>query len=73
MIFSLMYAQFTTIYNTRLSFKKSYYLLKARTNYGLFNIRFLGTKTWNNIDETFKLFSFHKYKKRLKEGYIDQY
>ena len=60
-------------YNTRLSSKKSYYLPKARTNYGLFNIRFLGTKTWNNIDETVKLFSFHKFKKRLKDGYIDQY
>ena len=54
-------------YNTRLSSKKSYYLPKARTNYGLFNIHFLGTKTWNNIDETVKLFSFHKFKKRLKD------
>ena len=33
----------------------------------------LGTETWNNIDETVKLFSFHKFKKRLKDGYIDQY
>ncbi len=60
-------------YNTRLSSKKSYYLPKVRTNYGLFNIRFLGTKIWNSIDETVKSFSFQKFKKRLRDNYLDKY
>ena len=60
-------------YNTRLSSKESYYLPKERTNYGLFNIRFLGTKTWNSIEETVKSFSFQKFKKRLRDDYLDQY
>ena len=60
-------------YNTRLSSKKSYYLPKARTNYGLFNIRFLGTKTWNSIEETVKSFSFYKFEKKLRDDYLDQY
>ena len=36
-------------YATRLAFKKSYYLQKARTNYGKFNICFSGAKLWNAI------------------------
>ena len=32
-------------YNTRLACKNSYYLPKIRTNYGKFNIRFLGIKS----------------------------
>ena len=63
-------------YNTRLSklsSKKSYYLPKAKTNYGLFNMRFLGTKTCNSIEETVKSFCFQKFKKRLKDVYLDQY
>ena len=36
-------------YNTRHSAKQSYYLPKARTNYGKFNIRFQGPKIWNHL------------------------
>ena len=36
-------------YATRLASKKSYYLPKARTNYGKFIVRFSGAKLWNVI------------------------
>ena len=40
-------------YNTRLASKDSYYISKVRTNYGKFNIRFVGAKVWNSIQEDF--------------------
>jgi hypothetical protein len=43
-------------YNTRSAAKQSYYIPKIRTNYGLFNIRFQGTKVWNSIEENIKNF-----------------
>ena len=36
-------------YNTRSAANQSYYLPRARTNYGLFNIRFQGPKVWNSF------------------------
>ena len=36
-------------YNTRIASRNNYYLPKARTNYGIFNIRFTGAKVWNLI------------------------
>lgn len=44
-------------YNTRSAAKQSYYLPKARTNYGKFNIRFQGPKIWNSIDDKIKAVS----------------
>ena len=41
-------------YNTRSAVKQSYYLPKARANYGKFNIRFQGLKIWNSIDDKIK-------------------
>jgi len=41
-------------YQTRLASKISYYLPKARTNYGEFDIRFFGAKVWNSIDDSLK-------------------
>ena len=41
-------------YNTRLASRDSYYISKVRTNYGKFNICFVGAKVWNSIDESFK-------------------
>ena len=41
-------------YKTRLASKISYYLPKARINYGKFNIRFFGAKVWNSIEESLK-------------------
>ena len=34
-------------YNTRFSLNQTFFTPKVRTNYGMFNIRFQGTKIWN--------------------------
>ena len=41
-------------HRTRLASRTSFYLPKARTNYGKFNIRFAGVKTWNSVNENIK-------------------
>ena len=41
-------------YNTRLAYKKWYYLDKIRKNYGKVNIRYLGAKIWNTIKDDLK-------------------
>ena len=76
LVFQNFFDALTSIhsYNTRQASKKSYYIPKARTNYGIFNIRFQGPKVWNSIDESFKsLTSLKKFKKKLKWSYLDQY
>ena len=60
-------------YNTRLGAKQSYYLPKARTNYGIFNIRFQGPSVWNSIDEDIKLSSLSLFKKKVKQQFIKDY
>ena len=60
-------------YNTRLGAKQSYYLPKARTNYGIFNIRFQGPSVWNSIDEDIKLSSLSLFKKKVKQHFIKDY
>ena len=46
--------------NTRLS------IPKVRTNYGIFNIRFQGSKVWNDISDDIKLLPLKRFKKNLK-------
>ena len=61
-------------YNTRLSAKQSYSLPKARTNYGIFSIRFQGPKIWNGIDEAVKsLPSIAAFKRKIKLNFIEKY
>ena len=60
-------------YNTRLVIKKSYYLPKIRTNYGKFNIRFVGAKIWNSIQERFKSESRHYFKKVVASSLLENY
>ena len=60
-------------YETRLGSTKSYYLPKARTNYGKFNIRFSGAKLWNSIKEDLKSASRFLFKKHIKESVISKY
>ena len=60
-------------YNTRHSAKLTYYLPKARTNYGKFSIRFQGPKIWNAINDETKKLSMSLFKKRLKQGFIEAY
>ena len=42
-------------YNTRLSSKRTYAIPRVRTNYGIFNIRFQGSKVCNDIIDDIKL------------------
>ena len=52
-------------YNTRSAANQSYYLPRARTNYGIFNIRFQGPKVWNSLELDIKSTSFRKFQKRI--------
>ena len=60
-------------YNTQLASKKSYFLDKVRTNYGLFNIRSHGAKIWNSIDNNIKLLSAYQFKKKILEIFFLKY
>ena len=60
-------------YQTRLANKISYYLPKARTNYGKFNIRFFGVKVWNSIEDSLKSESRTCFKNLLKDLLISNY
>ena len=55
-------------YNTRLSSKHA--LPKARTNYGIFNIKFTGAKMWNLLGASVKSLSIKSFKARLGERFI---
>ena len=74
-VFSSFFSKISQIhsYNTRLGAKQSYYLPKARTNYGIFNIRFQGPSVWNSIDEDIKLSSLSLFKKKVKQQFIKDY
>ena len=45
----------------------------ARTNYGMFNIRFKGPKVWNDLDENIKGFSLSAFKNKLKQNFLESY
>ena len=54
-------------YDTRLASKiKSYALSLPRTNYGKFNIRLIGPKTWNSINDNLKILPLKTFKIKLK-------
>ena len=60
-------------YSTRLASKSTFSLPSARTNYGIFSIRFQGPKVWNNIDESLKSLSYSNFKLKVKEQTIALY
>ena len=61
-------------YNTRAAANQSYYLPRARTNYGLFNIRFHGPKVWNSLAKNIKsLDSLKGYKDNVKKKLLSKY
>ena len=60
-------------YNTRLSSNHAYSLPTARTNYGIFNIRFTGAKVLNSIEAEFKNVPFKAFKARLKSSFVSKY
>jgi len=59
--------------NTRLAAKSSFTLLKVRTNYGKFNIKYSGAKIWNTIDEAIKDIKRTKFQEKLKNHIISSY
>ncbi len=60
-------------YNTRLSSNLCFSLPKIRTNFGLFNIRYQGAKTWNVLSEADKQMTFLQLKRKIKADFINQY
>jgi hypothetical protein len=60
-------------HNTRLASRSTYSLPLVRTNYGIFNIRFIGIKMWNSIDESLRHLSLPNLKKKLKLQIINSY
>ena len=51
-------------YNTRSAANQSYYLHRARSNYGIFNIRFQGPKVYNSPGKDIKSTPFGELKKK---------
>ena len=60
-------------YNTRAAANESYYLPRARTNYGLFNIRFQGPKVWDSLAKNIKLSSLKGFKDNLRKELLSKY
>jgi hypothetical protein len=62
-------------YNTRFSLNQTFFTPKVRTNYGIFNIRFQGTKIWNSIAENTKSLPLiiRKFKKKNKKKILEKY
>ena len=50
-----------------------YALLKVRTKYGIFNIRFKGPKVLNSISENLKTFSISNSKDSVKSELFKDY
>jgi hypothetical protein len=60
-------------YRTRLASKDSYYIGKIRTNYGKFNIRYVGAIAWNSIHAEVKKSTRSVLKKRIIDGILEKY
>ena len=50
----------------------TYAISNARTNYGIFSIRFQGAKVRNDISDDVKLLSLKRFKEKLKSILIDK-
>ena len=50
-----------------------WHVKSPRTNYGMFNIRFKGTKIWNDIPNDLKSLSLSRFKSKIKQGFLDNY
>ena len=55
------------------SFRNTFYIPSAQTNYGEFSIRVLGPKTWNAIEDCIKNVSKSTFKNKIKMKAIDSY
>ena len=69
LVFTDFFTPINQVHNYKTS-KSSYYLSKARTNYGIFNIRYQGAKLWNSINEDIKLLSTNQFKRKIHEIYL---
>ena len=58
-------------YNTRLASNQSYYLHRAGTNYGIFNIRFQGPSVWNALNDSIKSLSLTEFKYYFIYGFSE--
>ena len=59
--------------NTRLASKQSYSLPSVRSNYGKFNLRFIGAKIWNTISDDKKRMPKHFFKEAIKSNLLNSY
>ncbi len=57
-------------YNTRLA---NYFIPRKRTNLGLHSFNTIGPKIWMTIPEELKSLQFNKFKKQLKQHFINKY
>ena len=60
-------------YKTRLASKNNYYLPKARTNFGKFNVRYYVVNIWTSLDSSEKLMNKSALKKKLSSDKIATY
>ena len=60
-------------YNTSLASRQSYSLPSVRTNYGKFNLRFIGAKIWNTISDDKKRMPKHSFKEAIKSNLLNSY
>ena len=74
-VFISFFTRITQIhsFNTRLATKQSHYLPKARTSYGIFNVRFQGPSVGNSIDDDIKSTSLSLFEKKMKPLFIKDY
>ena len=74
-VFQSFFTRLDTVHSYHImhSAKQSYYLPKARTNYGKFNIRFQGPKIWNAIDYDIKHLPISSFKIKLKQNFLQSY
>jgi hypothetical protein len=59
--------------NSRLASKLTYILPKARTNFGIFNIRYQGAKIWNSLHESYKDLSISQIRYKLRINFLGKY
>ena len=60
-------------YNTRFASKQNYALPYVKTNYGKFNLRFVGATLWNSINENLKIVEKAQFKNKLFSNLIKSY
>lgn len=60
-------------YRTRLASKSSFRTPVIRTNYGKFNLSYVGPTIWNNLDENIKLLPLKSFKAKMKTSCLEKY